>query len=313
MARSYSAVAVSALAGAAAAALLFSFLSFMLPLADSVGHFRIHLTAATAVAAGLLLLLDQRRAAGALCAVSFLGAIGLAPAFPVWNATKAVDGMPSIKLVQLNLSFRNRNLDAVADLMRRERADIITLQEVTRRTGRIMTLLEGEYPHSVVCRFATVGGVAVLSRLPAAPGPSQGCMEKAGLAWLRIMAGGHPVSVASVHLHWPYPFGQPRQLDRLQPSLQAIPRPVLVAGDFNAAPWSHAVARVAAATNTAVAGGLRFTYDLRPIRWVPALAMPIDHVLLPSGFTPLELRSAPGPGSDHAAIVAHLALGPDPQ
>ena len=263
-------------------------------------------------AAVVLLLLRDRRAAGFACAASVFGVIGMAPALPTWNAAEAGAGETPITVFQLNLLYRNSELEAVAELIRDEGADVVTLQEVTKKTGRLMTILEKQYPHSVLCRFAAVGGVAVLSRLPLAPGASRGCADKGGLAWLRVMAGGRPLSVASIHLHWPYPFGQPRQLDRLQPHLEAIPRPVLVAGDFNAAPWSHAVTRVAGATGTSVAGGLRFTFEIKPIGWAPALAMPIDHILLPDSVAPLAVRSVPGPGSDHASLVARLALLPEP-
>ena len=126
-------------------------------------------------------------------------------------------------------------------------------------------------------------------------------------------ARGRPVSVASVHLHWPYPFSQASQIDRLEVRLRDIPRPVLVAGDFNAAPWSHAVSRIADATDTAVAGGLRFTFFIAPIRWAPSIAMPIDHILLPGGFSPAAIRVGPGPGSDHRSVVARLALRPAPK
>lgn len=306
----FSISAISLLTGFVACILIFSFLAFLLPLADSIAHFRLYLTGVMALAAVVLFLLRDRRSAGIACAVSVFGVIGLAPAFPAWDSARVAKDTPTVTLVQFNLSYRNRRLEEVADFIRGEGADVVTLQEVTARTGRVIELLEKEYPHRVVCRFSGVGDVAVLSRLPAAPGPSRGCHEKNGLAWLRIMAGGRPVSVASVHLHWPYPFKQALQLDRLQPHLEAIPRPVLVAGDFNAAPWSHAVGRVAEATDTRVAGGLRLTFDFQPVRWAPAVRMPIDHILLPDGFAPLAVRSTsgPGPGSDHAAIVARLAL-----
>ncbi len=303
------------MAASVALVLLFGFLGFWLPLADSVAHFRFHLTVILAFASVVLLVLRDRRAAGIACAASLLGVVGMAPALPAWKSAQAGDEAPSITLVQLNLSFRNRDLEAVAELIRGEGADVVTLQEVTKNTGRLMTILEKEYPHSVLCSFAGVGGIAVLSRLPAAPalpGESSGCVAKDGLAWLRVMAGGRPLSVATIHLHWPYPYRQPRQLDRLQPHLEAIPRPVLLAGDFNAAPWSHAVARVADATDTVVAGGLRFTFAFRPFGWAPALAMPIDHILLPGVIAPLEVRSAPGPGSDHDSLIARLALLPEP-
>ncbi|UCH75641.1 MAG: endonuclease/exonuclease/phosphatase family protein [Rhodospirillales bacterium] len=291
-------------------ALALGFAAPLLPLGDSFAHFRLHLTATMLLMAILLLILRHWKTAGAAGMISLVGLIGLNPAYsapvPIASAAPAAP----ITLVQLNLSFRNRTPEAVADFVRAEGADIVTLQEVTSQTARVITLLEKEYPHRVLCPFARVGGVAVISRLPTGAEPSRGCIGGQGLAWLRVVAAGREISVGSVHLHWPYPFDQSRQIDRLEDRVRSIPRPLVLAGDFNAAPWSHAVGRMAEASGTEVAGGLRFTFDLRPISWAPAIPLPIDHVLLPAGVSPVGLGVGPKAGSDHRSVVARLLVSP---
>lgn len=291
---------------------LFSLLAPWCPVADSVAHFRLHLTALMLLTAVLLAAVHAWRFAGVALVVSLVGFAGLAVAFPYRDNKASVGETPAITAIQLNLSFRNSAPEAVAAFIRREHADVVTLQEVTRKTGRVMELLKEDYPFQVLCDFSNVGGVAVLSRLPRAPGVSQGCVEGQGMAWLRVMAGGRPISVASLHLHWPYPFRQGAQIGQLENHLRDIPRPVILAGDFNSAPWSHAVDRIAVATDTAIAGGLRLSFDIRFNGWTPPIAMPIDHILLPDGIAPLEVRLGPGPGSDHRSVIARLALPPTP-
>ncbi len=291
--------------------ILFSFLAPWYPLADSVGHFRFHLTAIMLLMTASLAVVRDWRYLGVALAVSAAGIAGMAPAFPVPGAG-ADDNAPAITIVQLNLSFRNTRPDAVADFIRRERADIVTLQEVTGKTRRVIDILAEDYPFQILCPTGRVGGQAVLSRLPRAPGDSEGCAERGGMAWMRVMVGGKPVSIASLHLSWPYPFGQERHINQMEDYMRDLPRPVLLAGDFNAAPWSYAVDRVEAATGTTVAGGLRFSFDIEIRSWAPPLAMPIDHILLPSGLVPLEVRLGPGPGSDHRSVIARLALPPRP-
>jgi endonuclease/exonuclease/phosphatase (EEP) superfamily protein YafD len=300
--------ALSIAAAFAGLFILFGFLASWSPLADSVAHFRLQLTVIMLLSAVLLAVLRDWRSAGLALAVSAAGITGMAPAFPAWNDAGAAGGAPTITIVQLNLSFRNATPDAVANFIRDEEADIVTLQEVTGKTRRVIDILAGDYPFQVLCSARGVGGPAVLSRLPRAPGRSEGCVDGEGMAWMRVLAGGQPVSVASLHLHWPYPFRQGRQIGRLEDPLKELPRPVLLAGDFNAAPWSHAVDRVARATDTTVAGGLRLSFDIRFNSWAPPIAMPIDHILLPADLTPLEVRMGPGPGSDHRSVVAKLAL-----
>ncbi|MEE8445317.1 MAG: endonuclease/exonuclease/phosphatase family protein [Alphaproteobacteria bacterium] len=288
--------------------ILFSFLAPWYPMADSVAHFRFHLTAILVLTAILLAVVRDWRFVGVSLAVSAAGIAGMAPAFPAWGGAGADDGAPVITIVQLNLSFRNAMPEAVADFIRREQADIVTLQEVSGKSGRVIDILADDYPFRVLCPAGRVGGLAVLSRLPMAPDQSAGCAERGGLAWMRVMAGGQPVTVASLHLHWPYPFGQERHIDRLEDNLRELPRPVLLGGDFNAAPWSYAVDRVARATGATVAGGLRFSFDIRLRNWTPAISLPIDHILLPDGLALLDVRLGPGPGSDHRSIVARFAM-----
>ena len=112
---------------------------------------------------------------------------------------------------------------------------------------------------------------------------AEGCVEGEGLAWVRIEFGGKPVTIAGLHLDWPYPYDQPTQIDALEPQLKALPRPIIVGGDFNAAPWSHAVARIAQETGTSVVGGLRMSWRVLP-KWAASVPMlPLDQILLPAG------------------------------
>ena len=287
---------------------LFGFVGAYWPLADSVAHFRFHLVALAILAAMGMLGLRQWRTASVYGIAGVAGLIGMTPAVPTWSGQPELRGGQAFTLAQLNVSFENSKLESVAELVRREGADLVTLQELTERTARIVGLLSPDYPYHVVCGSWGVGGVAVMSRFPLAAGESRACVEKRRLTWLRVMVHGRPISVASLHLHWPYPYGQVRQLDQLEGQLARIPRPVLVAGDFNAAPWSHSVHRVAVATDTRVAEGLRMTFAVRLKDWLPKLSVPIDHVLLPRAVSSVKIRATPGPGSDHAALVAKVAL-----
>lgn len=290
-----------------AAAIVFSFFGSALPLADSVAHFRAHLSAALIVSVLLSLFLRRWMTAGVAACCSVLGLAGLAPAFPNPQSAEAAIRRPDFTLVQFNLNYRNRSHHAVLRLIRDHGADIVTLQEVSSRTLPVVTALKSEFPHQIVCRFAGVGSVAVLSRLPKVSSSGEGCLQHDGVAWLRVSINGRAVSVASVHLRWPYPFRQRDQIRRLQAPLRTIPRPLLVGGDFNAAPWSHAVQEVARASDTRVAGGLRFTWRRHLGPWGFSFGLPIDHILLPAVLAG-EVELGPSAGSDHLPVVARLSF-----
>lgn len=299
-------------AALAAAGVLFGFLSPWLNAADSVADFRFHATL-------ILLLLSAamawqrtwRRAALGLV-VSAIGVAGMAPSLPIWWKAEVPAEAASINMVQFNLSFRNSTPEAVAAFVRKTDADIVTLQEVSGKAAKVMDLLAKDYPTRIRCPYERVGSVAVLSRLPAAGEAAKGCVEKQGMTWIRLVVGGQELTVASLHLNWPWPFKQHRQIGELEKYFRELPRPVLLAGDFNAAPWSHAVQRVAAATGNSVAPGLRFSFGIEINDWIPRLPIPIDHILLPGDITPLDMWLGPQLGSDHHPVVAKLALPPAP-
>lgn len=292
----------------AAAGILLGFLSPWIDAADSLGHFRFHATAVLLLLSAALAWQRYWRRAALGLVVSAIGMAGMVPALPVWWKAEAPAAATGINMVQFNLSFRNSTPQAVADYIRAADADIVTLQEVTNKTARVMEILAKDYPAQVRCRYVRVGAVAVLSRLPMAAGEAKGCVDGQGMTWIRVMVGGQKLTVASLHLHWPWPFKQHRQIGNLEKYLRNIPRPVLLAGDFNAAPWSHAVQRVAMAADASVAPGLRFSFDIELNDWAPPLPIPIDHILLPGDITPLDVRLGPELGSDHRPVIAHLAL-----
>ena len=308
---SLSLVLVSRCAGLAAAALAFGFLSPWLPLADSMAHFRFHLLLTLAVA--LVALIVLRAPVRAMLVLSLLlpGIGGLAPALPA--ATGGFDAENSeagFTLVQLNLNFRNRSVPDALRMIRESDADVVTLQEVSSFVWRRLWQIHQDYPYNVVCQYTRVGAVAVFSRLPFAPGvgPTRGCVTGEGLGWIRIKVGDRPVTVTSMHLHWPFPFGQAEQIDRLERHLRSLPRPVVVGGDFNAAPWSHSVTRIGEAAGASVVEGLRLTLYQPTLHWVPGLGLPIDHILADPGIFAKSVKRGPSVGSDHLPVIARLGF-----
>ncbi len=302
----------------AAAALAFGFLSPWFPVADSFAHFRFHLLLALTIAAVVLAVLRAPVRAMLAFAMVLPGIAGLAPALPTAmtaaeaEVTSGAAEGPGFTLVQLNLNFRNQQAADAVRMIRESDADVVTLQEVSGYVWRAVSQLYSDYPYSVVCQYARVGSVAVFSRLPFAPGVStkKGCVVGEGLGWVRVMVGERPVTVASIHLHWPFPFGQPQQIDRLEKHLQALPRPVVIGGDFNAAPWSHSVNRIGESTEASVIQGLRLTLYKPSLEWAPGLGLPIDHILTAPELRVHDVRRGPHVGSDHLPVIARLGFPP---
>ena len=102
---------------------------------------------------------------------------------------------------------------------------------------------------------------------------------------------------------------QAEQIERMAPMLGRFGANAILAGDFNAAPWSAAVRTIASASGTSVLSpgatwlGFGLPQALRPIA-----GLPIDHVLV-KGAVPLEAPQRLGDaGSDHLPVLLRFAV-----
>lgn len=199
-----------------------------------------------------------------------------------------------------NLRHDNPTPGRAEQAIRASQADIVLLQEVSETNRPIFESLARDFPTRVLCDFGRIGGVAVLSRHRMIGAP--GCAPGEGIGWARLDTPEGPVTAVSIHLPWPWPYGdQTRQAQRVAEILAGLEEPVLIAGDFSNAAWSHAVGQVRRATGTRATPGLRLTFQ-REIFW-PGL--PLDHVLVSEDLVAAS-RMLDRFGSDHRALLTEL-------
>jgi endonuclease/exonuclease/phosphatase (EEP) superfamily protein YafD len=178
---------------------------------------------------------------------------------------------------------------------------VLLLQEVSEPNLRALEPLRPLYPVRLRCGVGS-SGVMVLSRLPAA---APGRCPMGGLALQPLQYRGGSVTLASVHLAWPWPFpaGQDVQFRTLRPLLATVQGPLVVGGDFNMVPWSAAVRALEREARLVRPSGLLFSH------WIPALGLPlpIDHVLAGRGLRVVAAALGPRIWSDHRPVVATVA------
>lgn len=287
------------------------------PALDSFSHFRLHL-AALMVLLALPLLSGVFRREAVLAAVFGVAAIlsvtGLAvlPGLaPVHAALQPKDDLaPVYRLMQFNLRFDNIEVGKVLSTIGRERPDIITLQEAEGPIRRQLAVLDATYPYKVICRHSDV---VILSLRPFAESRGPGCLENSSFASASIDLGGRLVEVAAVHLHWPWPFGQSRDVERLRAPLAALGPDAIVAGDFNAVPWSATVRSIAGSAGMTNIGGLGATWIYRRLPDIlRPLGLPIDHVLTRGAIVVHSSRTLEPAGSDHLPVLIEFSLKPLP-
>ncbi len=260
-----------------------TFLGGLVPLFDSLAIFRPLIWLAAGVGTFILPTYYKEATRAALILMAF-------PFLIMFDRSQDFEN-PAIRIYQHNLLYTNAAPD-LAMVTKARKPDVLTLQEITAASETVKNLKD--YPYQQICDFAAVGDVGVISRLPFV---DRGCPEgdRRGFAWARVQNdAGEEVTIVSVHLHWPYPYGQTTQLEEILPQLAALPKPIILAGDLNQVLWSHTARSLEDAIGSPILDGLRFTLVRFP------LFLPIDHGF---GLGTYNVKRLDRYGSDHNALL----------
>ncbi|WP_370322817.1 endonuclease/exonuclease/phosphatase family protein [Oricola sp.] len=290
----------------------FSLFNRLAPQLDSLAHLRLHLAAALATAAILAVFLGARRMAavgGLTVAATLIVTYPYLPGFSPGSGSSANASPRSIRVLQLNTLFNNAQTDLAAGIIRAADPDVVFLQEVTDSPKALINLLKNDYPVQLRCGSSSIGGATVISRLPAATDKID-CIESFALSAIRLDVDGKAMTFASYHGLWPWPFNQQEGIDKLTGQFSALPHPLVLAGDFNAATWSEGVHRIARLTDTSPAPGARSTWlsQKMPNALRPLIGLPIDQIMVSDEFTITSITTLPFAGSDHLPVVADIAF-----
>lgn len=307
-------VALAGLTGLAAA-LTFGYLGRFHPALDAFSHFRVHLAVLFCVAAPLLLLLRLRVEAvfAAALAVMTLAQTVWTVNAPALAADGNMEG-PVYRLLQLNVYHLNANREAVLSLIGEVRPDVVTLNEVSERWLEKLALIETAYPYQMVCpKPDDAGGVAILSRRPYAAGFHPYCAADGAMAHMQFDFGGRRAEVVALHVGWPWPYHQQKQVPDVAGLLRHVGDTAIIAGDLNAAPWSHSARVLEAAADARLLRGIGPTWLFRqlPVSLRPLIGLPIDNVMVKGGVVPVGLGTVAGGASDHAPVLFEFTLLPE--
>ena len=281
---------------------------------DLLSSFHPHYAAA--FLAGALLMLATRRWLLVAAALGgfVLNASVLAGPFSAAQASHrelAANARP-LRVVTLNVWFRNHDYDRVARYLEATQADVVILQEVDAAQALEIGARLDEYPYRFVEAARVRHGAAILSRHPL--GATQAVRltpEGVTVARARLEVRGQPVTVIGAHLHWPV---GPRDSRLRNDELAALGRlaadvegPLVIAGDLNITPFSPWFAKFLDESGLADCSGGAALPGSWPAWFGPA-AIRIDHCLMSTHFAPLATRRGARVGSDHAPLVNDLAL-----
>lgn len=215
-----------------------------------------------------------------------------------------------LRVATFNLWGRNGHVDRVIKFLDDIDADAVVLEEVRPHHSDLLAKLSARYPH----RVGEQHGLVILSKHPIL---ADGRIDRAGrpprmsliIRWARLDVNGASVELAGVHLARPfYPELQQADILDLTKFAQSRSAPLILAGDFNMAPWTFKLKRFTEATGLGRFSTFQPTW---PMHWLglPLLPLiPIDNVFASAHFASLGTTMGPRLGSDHRPVIADIAL-----
>ncbi len=299
------------------------------PLFDSLADIRIPLAFFTILLAFPLVFTKLRQQA--VFPIIFVAAlIGLSLNDGGVSPTSGMLESPTLKLLQANLRFDNQTPEKLLALIEKEKPDIITVQEAS---AKWRNFFQNNDLKIIGCmadndRAGTTGVILsdkFLSRYGFSNSPIVTCYNatttRGYVAKIKLQRDNPthpPLEIVSVHLAWPWPFGQNLQLNELETG--AFKNDIehkfsqrIVAGDFNSVSWSNTVSRMERLTGTSHVSGIGPTwlsYNFSaPLR--PYFGLPIDQILLSQNINLINVKRLSSFGSDHLPVLAEFSFKSD--
>jgi endonuclease/exonuclease/phosphatase (EEP) superfamily protein YafD len=310
------------LAGLLLIAVLAGYAGRWSPAFEIASAFRLHLAmlaGATGLALGLVRLWRSAGLAvlAALIAAAGLGPV-LAPAGPA--GAEAAQGGHQLTVLYANLWDRNPRPQELAAALRALDADILITSETMGSAANGIGGLRAHYPFRQAGPVAeAVLRTAIWSKYPLQGGHLylDNTVAPTAASAVADLGGGLRLGLIGAHFSRPHEGLRQVQADALGPMAAELrrtepARPLIVAGDFNAPPWSWVVTRAAEVTGTRILGGYRITWKgTYPTPFGPVSApwgQQIDHMLLSSEIIVESVETLALPGSDHRGLFARLRI-----
>jgi endonuclease/exonuclease/phosphatase (EEP) superfamily protein YafD len=287
-------------------------------LPELASHFKLQYLFAALVSVALCLIFRSWYwAAGALLVAALNAAVILPFYFGQPAPQPSSAGGARLKLVHVNVNYKNRSYDRLLDFAAREQPDVMVVQEATEAWVKGLQSLSQRLPFALSLPRDKGSGLLLLSRFP---------FERAELKLpegdarpgllVNIDAAETPVWLLTVHPRTPlrqkHFAARNAVLASAALSLQNLPAPKIFVGDLNVTLWSPHFQSFVAQTGLV---NVRKGFGLLPswptfLPFGKLLMIPIDHCLVSDDIRVVQARTGADIGSDHLPLVVELELPP---
>lgn len=276
---------------------------------DLFANFRIQLFAFQLILLFGFLVIRRPVWAIAMGAACILNGIAVRDYMLSTGSYVADDGQPAeIRVLTTNVLATNENADALINLITATEPDVFAVLELTENFAQALSALDRAYPHQALAPELGNFGIGVYSRLPFT---RTDVLDLYGYAAIDAQISDGDASWRFVTAHPMPPMTaelaalRNRQLTSLAEHVAAIDTDYMVVGDLNMAPFSPTFAAFLARArlHDSLRGrGFHYTWPTS----FPLLGIPIDHVLLSSGFEAVDYFRGSDVGSDHFPVIVDI-------
>jgi endonuclease/exonuclease/phosphatase (EEP) superfamily protein YafD len=216
----------------------------------------------------------------------------------------------TLRVLMYNIYHLNNDLDGVVAEIKRYNPDIIFLLEYSEAIQPQIEPAFAEYPYQLIRPSRFTMGLALFSRIP---------FEKAEIHRFdatripiyeaQMIINGKPDTFVGGHPWPPQPqWGQLHRNQMLEITgiASRAATPLIVAGDFNAAPWSYTMQNLSMSADVR---NIRRQFDVTKT-WFPTpfFGLPLDHILVSDEWQVLNYQYGDRGSSDHVPIIIDLLL-----
>lgn len=283
-------------------------LSWMLELTT---HFRVQYLAATVVLLALVMLRRKWAACAVLVAAGAVSAVPVLPYLPVSLGQQSANAAATpIKILTVNVSFRQFSARTLLEIVREANPDIVVVQELTPHAETVLAELDKTFPNNRKFPADGAYGIGLWSRFTLESSETF-ALGRVPAIEARLRAPTGAITVIGVHLRAPTTArraaARNQELGELARRIGATEGALIVAGDFNATPYTPYFRdwlRESGLTDSRRGRTLAISWPTM----FPLAGIPIDHVAVNDHFTPLSHRRLPNFESDHYGVLVEVAL-----
>jgi endonuclease/exonuclease/phosphatase (EEP) superfamily protein YafD len=251
---------------------------------------------------------------------------------------EAVDGKANLRLLLVNVNYKNSQYLRVINYIADVNADVVILEEFTPKWQKQVeeSLVEKTFPYKILAAREDTFGIAVFSRFPIVKSQILGL---AGYEWPTIVAqispSGNSLNLVAAHFMGPMTYEgwleQVAQMRDLGARSEIARLPLVVAGDFNTTPWTDCFCLLMqglhlrdsrrgfglqqswpTAEPIVVLKSLGLTFSPYLFGLNALVALPLDHCLVSDEIIVANRRVGNFVGSDHFPVVIDLILKEPP-